>query len=154
MYGVVEQVGLRSTRVRTGDNVHIIVPNASILENQVINWTHNDPNVRVNFRVGLAYGSDTRRAKELLAQALSDHPRVHTAPRPEILFLDFGNDALIFEVRFWITMRFVMDRLRIESELRFAIDDLFREAEITIAFPQRDVHVDSVSPVEVKLVQD
>jgi small-conductance mechanosensitive channel len=152
VYGLVEQIGLRSTRVRTGDNVHIILPNSSILESQVVNWTHNDPEVRVNVTVGIAYGSPTREAERRIRQVLIDHPKVHATPEPIILFRDFGNDALIFEARFWVTMRTLMDRLRIESEVRFGIDDAFREAGITIAFPQRDVHLDTLRPLDVRVV--
>jgi len=152
VYGTVERIGLRSTRVRTGDNVHIILPNASILEGQVINWTHNDQTVRVRLNVGIAYGSPTREAERLILQALIAHPKVHATPEPLVLFMDFGNDALMFEARFWVTMRSLLDRLRIESELRYEIDDAFREAGITIAFPQRDVHLDTLKPLDVRMV--
>jgi potassium efflux system protein len=151
-YGVVERIGLRSTRVRSGDNVHIIVPNGSFLEGKVINWTHNDPTVRVRISVGVVYGSPTREVARLIHRALDEHPAVLKSPEPVVLFTEFGDNSLNFDVRFWIRMHNVMDRLRVESDLRYAIDDLFREAGIVIAFPQRDVHLDSNSPVEVRLV--
>jgi len=153
-YGVVEEIGLRSTRILSGDNVHIIVPNASFLEGKVINWTHNDERVRITLTVGVAYGSPTREVERLIHQAVSEHPRVLTDPEPIVLFTDFGDNALAFETRFWIRMRRVMDRLSIESEIRFRIDGLFREEGIVIAFPQRDVHLDSSSPLEVRVVGD
>jgi small-conductance mechanosensitive channel len=151
VYGSVERVGLRSTRVRSGDNFHIIVPNSAFLENNVINWTHTDPRVRVHITVGVVYGSPTREVERLFRVVLNEHPLVLQHPEPIVLFKDFGDNALIFEIRFWIEMRTITDRLRIESDIRFRIDDLFREAEIVIAFPQRDVHLDSASPIEVKL---
>ena len=154
VYGIVEQIGLRSTRIRTGTNIHIVVPNASILENQVVNWTLNDPNVRLVVKVGVAYGSPTRDVERLLLQALNEHPRVHAHPAPSVLFADFGDNALAFEVHFWAAIRRLMDRLTIESEVRFRIDELFREAGITIAFPQRDVHLDTLSPLAVRLVRE
>jgi small-conductance mechanosensitive channel len=153
VHGTVEQIGLRSTRIRTGDNIHIIVPNSSILENQVINWTLNDATVRVKLSVGIAYGSPTRQAEALIRQVLIDHPKIHATPDPILLFSDFGDDALIFEARFWVTVRALMDRLRIESEVRFLIDDAFREANISIAFPQRDVHMDTLRPLDVRIVE-
>lgn len=152
IYGSVEQIGLRSTRVRTGDNTHIIVPNASFLENNVINWTHTDPRVRVTISVGVVYGSPTREVERLIHAALDDHRLVLKQPEPVVLFRDFGNDALIFETRFWIEMRSILDRLKVESDVRFRIDELFRQAGIVIAFPQRDVHLDATAPIEVKLL--
>jgi small-conductance mechanosensitive channel len=151
VYGSVERIGLRSTRVRTGDNIHMIVPNASFLESKVINWTHTDPKVRITINVGVVYGSPTREVERLILKALDQQPNVLREPAPFVLFRDFGNDALIFETRFWIEMRTVMNRLQIESEVRFRIDDLFREAGIVIAFPQRDVHLDTLSPLEVRI---
>ena len=151
-YGIIEQIGLRSTRVRSGDNVHIIVPNSAFLENKVINWTHNDPNVRVWISVGVAYGSPTREVERLIRQALAEHPGVLKSPEPVVLFKDFGDNALVFDAAFWIRMRRILDRLHLESDIRFRIDDLFNEAGIVIAFPQRDVHLDSLRPVEVRLV--
>ena len=93
--------------------------------------------------------SSEQRAEALL----EEHPKILEQPEPVVLFRDFGDNALIFEVRFWIEMRSVLDRLRIESDVRFRIDELCREASIVIAFPQRDVHLDSVSPVEVRIVE-
>jgi small-conductance mechanosensitive channel len=152
IHGSVERIGLRSTRIRTGDNVHIIVPNAAFLESKVVNWTHTDPKVRVTLTVGVVYGSPTREVERLIFQSLEEHPKILKQPEPVVLFRDFGDDALIFETRFWIEMRSILDRLRIESDIRFRIDELYREAGIVIAFPQRDVHLDSVSPVEVRIV--
>lgn len=153
VYGNVERIGLRSTRVRTGDNVHIIVPNAAFLENNVINWTHTDKRVRITITVGVIYGSPTREVQRLILQALAEQSGVQRQPEPVVLFRDFGDDALIFETRFWIEMRTIMERLRMESDLRFRIDELFREAGLVIAFPQRDVHLDTAAPLEVRLVE-
>jgi len=154
VYGNVERIGLRSTRVRTGDNVHIIVPNASFLENNVVNWTHTDPRVRVNIAVGIVYGSPTREAERIIYEVLQEHPAVLDEPAPVVLFQDFGDNALIFETRFWIEMRTIMDRLRVESEVRFRIDDRYREAGIVIAFPQRDVHLDTTAPLDIRMVKE
>ncbi|HEY5656588.1 MAG TPA: mechanosensitive ion channel domain-containing protein [Myxococcota bacterium] len=152
VYGTVERIGLRSTRVRTGDNIHIIVPNASFLESNVTNWTHTDARVRITVAIGLVYGAPTREAERLVRRVLEEHEAVLRDPEPAVLFRDFGDNALIFEARFWIEMRTMMDRLKVESDIRFRIDDLFREAGIVIAFPQRDVHLDTASPLEVRVV--
>ncbi len=154
VYGNVERIGLRSTRVRTGDNVHIIVPNASFLENNVVNWTHTDRRVRVNITVGIVYGSPTREAERIIHQVLREQPAVLDKPEPVVLFQDFGDNALLFEMRFWIEMRTVMDRLRVESDVRFRIDERYREAGIVIAFPQRDVHLDTTAPLDIRMVKE
>jgi len=146
--GTVEAIGLRSTRIRTPDNFHIIVPNASFLESNVVNWTHEDPVLRLRVAVGVAYGSPVRRVEELLVAAATEHPRSLPNPTPIAVFQDFGDSALLFEVRFWIRYDEQTDRSRIKSDLRFRINELFAENGIVIAFPQIDVHFDPIGPGE------
>jgi len=146
--GTVESIGLRSTRIRTPDNFHIIVPNASFLESNVVNWTHEDPVLRLRVKVGVAYGSDTRRVKELLEQAATEHDRCRANPTPLAVFSDFGDSALLFEVRFWIRYDERTDRSMIQSDVRYRIDELFAENNIVIAFPQMDVHLDVTGPTD------
>jgi small-conductance mechanosensitive channel len=150
--GIIEQIALRSTRVRSGDTVHIIVPNPAFLENRVIDWTHNDPNVRVWINVGVAWSSPTRDVERLIRQALAEHPGVLKSPEPMVLFKDVGDNALVFDAAFRLRMRKIIYRLHVESDVQFRINDLFNEAGSVIAFPQRDVHLDSLRPVEVRLV--
>ena len=153
-YGNIERIGLRSTRVRTGENIHVIVPNSTFLETKVINWTHNDTQVRVSVTVGIAYGSPTREAEALILAAIAAAPAALERPAPVVLFTDFGDNALVFEAHFWARIRAQMERRKLESQVRFNIDDEFRKAGITIAFPQRDVHLDSLSPIEVRVVEE
>ena len=153
IFGNVERIGLRSTRVRTGDNIHVIVPNSNFLETRVINWTHNGPQVRLQVNVGVAYGSPTREVERRILQALEEHERVLDTPAPVVLFTDFGDNALQFRALFWVRVRNMMDRMKVESELRYRIDDLFREAGVVIAFPQRDVHLDVEAPLPVQLME-
>lgn len=150
-YGTIEHVGARSTRVKTGSNLEIIVPNSRFLENNVTNLTLSDERFRASVCVGVAYGSPTRKVSELLGRAVNEHPAVLPSPEPIILFKDFADNSLNFEVHFWIRMRTVMQGQKIESDVRHAIDELFDEAGITIAFPQRDVHLDATAPIEVRL---
>ena len=152
-YGNIERIGLRSTRVRTGENIHVIVPNSAFLETKVINWTHHDTQVRVAVDVGVAYGSPTREVERRILAALDGVEGVLEHPAPFVLFTEFGDNALGFQVHFWARIPALMERRKIESRLRFRIDDEFREAGITIAFPQRDVHLDSLSPIEVRMVE-
>jgi potassium efflux system protein len=153
-YGNIERIGLRSTRVRTGDNIHVIVPNSAFLENKVINWTHNDRQVRIKISVGVVYGSPTQEVARLFRQAIEEQPQVLKTPEPIVLFSEFGDNSLNFEARFWVVIRSLMGRLLIESAIRFRIDELFREAGIIIAFPQRDVHLDASAPIPVRLMTD
>jgi small-conductance mechanosensitive channel len=151
LYGTVERVGARSTRVKTGSNLEMIIPNSRFLENNVTNLTLSDERFRASVSVGVAYGSPTRTVAQLLERAVLEHPDVLHTPDPIILFKDFADNSLNFEVHFWIRMRTQMQGQRIESDVRHAIDDLLREADITIAFPQRDVHLDAARPIEVRL---
>lgn len=154
LHGVVRHIGARSTRVQTGDNVEIIVPNSTFLENNVTNWTLSDDLVRARISVGVAYGSPVRRVEELLLKAAREHEKVQSDPAPRVLFAEFGDNALAFELYFWVRIRRLFERHQVESDLRFKIDELFREADVTIAFPQRDVHLDAHRPIPVRMVQE
>jgi small-conductance mechanosensitive channel len=151
LQGNIEQIGARSTRLKTGSNLEIIVPNSKFLENNVTNWTLSDTRVRTSVSVGVDYGSPTREVARLLQQAAEENPNVLRQPEPLVLFQGFGDNTLNFEVFFWISTRTTTHRLRVESEIRFAIDDVLRAANVTIAFPQRDVHLDTSRPLEIRL---
>jgi small-conductance mechanosensitive channel len=153
-YGKVERIGGRSTRVRSGNNTHIIVPNSTFLEKEVLNWTLSDKKIRTHVDVGVAYGSPTREVAKLLTRAVREHGQILDSPAPEVLFMNFGDNALEFRIYFWIKVRQILDRLRIQSDVRYKTDHLFREAGITIAFPQRDVHFDSEKPLQVRMIGD
>jgi small-conductance mechanosensitive channel len=131
--------------------VEYIIPNSKFLDNSVTNWTLSNTEVRVCVQVGVAYGSPTDRVSKLLRQAVNELPQALAHREPIILFTDFGDNALHFAAHFWIHLRTEMDGYRAESDLRQRIDALFREAGISIAFPQRDVHLDLSQPIELKL---
>lgn len=152
LYGTVERIGTRSTLVRTGDNVDIIVPNSSFLEQNVVNWTLTAPEVRIHVNVGVAYGSDTALVEEILLRAVTEDEATLKDRDPFVLFRSFGESSLDFEVHFWIRMHRVLDRSRAESRVRFRIDRLFRESDVVISFPQRDVHLDAPDPLEVRVL--
>ncbi|MDG2382151.1 MAG: mechanosensitive ion channel [Pirellulaceae bacterium] len=151
--GVIERIGARSTRVKTGSNLEIIVPNSKFLENNVTNWTLSDTRIRTVVRVGVAYGSPVEQVCRLVRESVLDHAEVLKTPAPIILFKDFGDNALMFEAHFWIHMRTQMEGERIASDVRVTMDRLFEQANIVVAFPQRDVHVDTSAPIEVNLRQ-
>jgi small-conductance mechanosensitive channel len=134
--------------------VHVIVPNNDLLEKNVINWTLSDDLVRITVSVGVAYGSSTREVAKLIRLAVDEHGKVIPQPEPIVLFKNFGDNALIFVVHFWINMRSGMDEDKIASDIRYRIDSLFREAGIGIPFPQRDIHLNALSPLEVKILPE
>jgi small-conductance mechanosensitive channel len=151
-FGQVESIGARSTSIRTFDNFHIIVPNSAFLESNVVNWTHSDNLVRISLLVGVAYGSPTRKVEEIMLSVVRQHDKTVSPPEPVVLFEDFGDSALVFRALFWIVMNRPMEQKRVLSDLRYRLDERFREEGITIAFPQRDVHLDSVGPVAIRLL--
>ena len=153
-YGEIEEIGARCTRMRSFNNIHLLIPNSKLLENTVINWTHSDQNVRVMISVGVAYGSPVGEVLKLLKQAATEIEKIHTHPEPIVIFKDFGDNALIFETHFWLSMRNLMDRWKVESAFRERVDSLFMSSAITIAYPQRDVHLDTPKPITVRLEGD
>ena len=150
--GRVEDVGARCTRIRRDDGVDLLVPNSKLLESTVINWTLSDPRVRTSIRVGFAYGSPARRIAEILEQAAREHEHVLRDEDVDVLFSEFGDNALVFDLEFWTEMRPEFEKREVESDLRFRIEELSREAGLTMAFPQRDIHLDTSRPLEVRVV--
>ena len=139
--GKVEEIGARCTRVRTGQNIHILVPNSSFLGKNITNWTLSDQRVRAKVTVGVAYGSPVREVEKHLLEAIAGHHKILKTPEPFVIFRDFGDNALIFDLYFWISISRIMEQRIIQSDLRFQIDDLFTKANIVIAFPKRDTHL-------------
>jgi small-conductance mechanosensitive channel len=149
--GTVESIGNRSTRIRRIDGVHLLVPNSQMLERMVINWTLVDRKFRTTVRVGVTYGSPVRRVEQLLYQAAKEHQEVLAEPAPVVVFEDFGDNALVFDLFFWCEARAERELRMIRSDIRFRIDELCRENHIVIAFPQRDVHLYAQTPIEVRM---
>lgn len=147
--GVVESIGNRSTRIRRVDGVHLLVPNSQMLERVVINWTLVDRRFRTTVRVGVAYGSDVRLVEKLLYQAVGERDEALPEPKPMVVFEDFGDNALVFEVLFWCQAHAERELRMIRSDVRFHFDALCRENGVVIAFPQRDVHLYAKTPIEI-----
>jgi small-conductance mechanosensitive channel len=151
--GRVEHIGTRCTQIRTQANLNILVPNSTFLESNIINWTLSDDIVRCDVSVGVAYGSSTRETVKALERALEEHDLILKKPEPIIAFKNFGDNALVFEVFFWIRLgKGRMVRLQTESNVRFLIEKHLREAGIVVAFPQRDVHLDASKPLEMRII--
>jgi small-conductance mechanosensitive channel len=152
--GTVETIGNRSTRIRRVDGVHMLVPNSRILENTVVNWTLIDHHVRTMVRIGVVYGSPVREVERLIRQAVDEQTAVNTEPEPIVIFDDFGDNALMFDAYFWCDVEGERALREVRSDIRFRITELFHAQGIVIAFPQRDVHLDSPSGIKVHLMRD
>lgn len=140
--GIVEEINTRSTRIKRVDGVHLLIPNSKLLENTVVNWTLVDQLVRCSVKVGVAYGSPARKVADLIMQATTEQAEALTNPKPLVTFDDFGDNALMFEVTFWINSR-VEGGLRVaRSNVRFRLEELFEQEDIVVAYPQRDIHLD------------
>ncbi|UMB61378.1 mechanosensitive ion channel [Lutibacter sp. A80] len=136
--GRVEEIKLRTTRAVTIDNKVLIIPNHLYLTNSLYNWTANGKETREDISIGVAYGSDIQLVKKLLIEAANSHPSVIPVPEPLVLFMNFGDSSLDFKLIFTLNNSF--EGIIPKSDIRFKIDALFREHNISIPFPQRDVH--------------
>ncbi len=137
--GRVEDIKLRTTRAVTIDNKVLIIPNHLYLTNTLYNWTENGTITRENVEVGVAYGSDTALVKKLLLEVAEEHEDVYKHPEPLVLFTNFGDSSLDFKLIFTLNDSFQSGIPK--SDIRFAIDKKFREHNISIPFPQRDIHI-------------
>lgn len=149
--GRVIQVGNRSTMIRRIDGAHMVIPNSTLLQSNLINWTLVDPNIRNSIKVGVAYGSDVEKVRDTLLSILDSNENVLKDPEPSVIFEDFGDSALVFEVWYWAQINTIRELRGIRSDLRFEIDKRFRENDIVIAFPQRDVHLHFADDVAKQL---
>ena len=140
--GTVSKIRIRATWITSFDRKELVVPNKNFVTGELINWTLSDAVLRVEIPVGIAYGSDTDEAIEVLRHVASENRRVLGAPRSEVLFLSFGDSSLSFELRVFV--RHVSEVIPVRHELHMAIDRAFRDAGIEIAFPQRDLHLRSL----------
>ena len=139
LIGAVKHIGLRTSIVETRDNISVIVPNSKLVTENVINWSHFEDKARFTIKVGISYGSDTEKVKEILTAVAGSHRDVMTNPRPVVFFNGFGNSALDFELLFW--SKDFLNIEKIKSDIRFEIDKAFRTHGIVIPFPQRDVWI-------------
>ncbi len=139
--GKVRDIRVRSTVIETRDDVAIIVPNSQFIAEQVINDSFSGHKIRRTLKVGVAYGSDVEKVTQILNNIANEHKQVLEDPGSKVLFMDFGNSSLDFELRFWVSELWTTDAIL--SDLRYAIDREFRNENITIPFPQRDLHIKS-----------
>ena len=149
--GTVVGIGIRSSVLRQFDSTETLIPNSTLLETSVTNWTYSNRKVRFVVTVGVAYGSDTRRVVQLLTEIAERHGLVEKSPAPQVLFTNFGESSLDFELRFWVNV-ITANSGQVASDLRQMIAGTFAENGINIAFPQRDIHLDVARPLQVQLM--
>ena len=145
LVGKVREVGLRTTKIITRDDIAVILPNSQLTNQGVINWSHQHAATRFHVEVGVAYGSDTRLVERILLDCMANIVEVDKDPEPSVQFRDFGDSSLLFSANFHSSNLFRIEFTK--SELRFAIDAAFREQGITIAFPQMDVWIRNTANV-------
>ena len=148
--GTVSKIRIRATTITDWDRKELIVPNKEFITGRLVNWSLSDKVLRGILCVGVAYGSDTECVERTLHEIARDHPLVLAAPKPLVLFHAFGDNSLEFELRFYIGG--IEHRLQTQHELNMAVDKAFRQAGITIAFPQRDTHLETREPLEIRIV--
>ncbi len=144
--GIVKRIQVRATEIETFQRTSVIVPNSAFLQEPVINRTHKDSFGRIEVPVGVAYGTDTAKVEQLLLDVAKENPKIASWPEPFVLFQNFGDSSLDFELRCYCPN--VFDTFRAGSELRFAIDRIFRREGIGIPFPQHDVHLKDIDRLE------
>ena len=149
--GRVEYIGPRSTRIKTMSNTHMVVPNSTFLEKNVLNWTLSDDIVRLKVSVGVAYGTDSRLVEATLLESLKGIDKILKYPEPIVFFKDFADSSLVFDTHIWVKMYDPLQRFKLESEVRHSINAIFAEKNIVISFPQRDIHLHAEKPVQVQI---
>lgn len=145
--GDVEEINIRSTTIRSVDNISIIVPNSDFISTNVVNWSHGDNRVRLNISVGVSYNSDLDTVLRTLREAALENKEVLKTPQPEVHLKNFGDSSWDMELRIWIGNP---KRYRyVRSDINCAIVRKFRENNIEIPFPQRDLHVRTPLPLPI-----
>ena len=139
--GTVTRIRIRATSITDWDKKELVVPNKEFVTGRLVNWTLTDPVLRVVIPVGIAYGSDTEKAREVMLEVAKANPNVLHDPPPSVIFMAFGASSLDFTLRAYTK---IDTMLSVRDELNMAVDKAFREAGIEIAFPQQDIHIRSV----------
>lgn len=139
LLGIVREIGIRTSKVETRDQIHIIVPNSKFIVNKVINWSHGRKLTRLRVEVAVSYGTDEEKVKEVLLQCAVNEKEVEDSPKPSVRLAEFEDSGIRFEILYYT--RNIINIGRTKSNIRFNIYKAFRENNITIPFPQRDVYI-------------
>jgi len=152
--GRVMDIGVRSSHIRDGNGIETLIPNSTFIEQNVTNWTLSNQAVRIVVKIGIAYGSPVREVTDLLLEVADRHGVVEDDPKPLVQFEDFGSDALLFGLYVWVELKPDVSWTVVASDLRYMIYRTMSEHGIVIAFPQRDIHIDTSRPLEVRVFKD
>ena len=136
--GTVKQISVRATHLETFNKQTAIIPNSAIITGAVLNWTHDNRHGRLTVPIEVAYGTNPRLVEEILLSIAAENLNILSEPKPMVIFRNFGESALQFELRAFITEKF---SLTVKSEINFEISRIFQEKSISIPFPQRDVNI-------------
>jgi small-conductance mechanosensitive channel len=147
LLGEVQKIGTRASTIRTYEGAEVIVPNATLITDKLINWTLSEQRRRVDIKVGVAYGTDTQRVMDILRLATAGHRQIFAEPEPVVLFTGFGESSLDFELRVWTDFQ---DHVVVRSDLNMAVNQALAKAGIEIPFPQRDLHIRSAVAAPVQ----
>jgi small-conductance mechanosensitive channel len=137
-FGKIVAIGIRTSTLRTLDNIDVIIPNSHLISNELINWSYTDNIVRIHIPVGVSYSSDANQVKETLLEIAHKYPYVRSNPEPEARFIGFGDSSINFELLAWVDITQIKIP-KVKSEINYMIWDTFKERGIQIPFPQRDV---------------
>jgi len=137
--GRVVEIGLRTSKIETRDNIIMIVPNSKFVTDIVINWSHMEKRTRFHINVGVAYGSDVEKVTRILLECAERHKKISHTTKPFVRFKDFGDSSLDFQLFFWTTETFQVESIK--SEIRYEINASFKQQGVQIPFPQRDIHI-------------
>lgn len=147
--GEVRSIGFRSSTIRDGNGMEMHIPNSNLLERNLSNWTYSNRTRRFFLKVGVAYGSPVKQVRDLLSEAAVQHGLVLKDPEPLVLLEDFGDNALIFTLYYWVAFAPGVNPALVGSDLRFMIEKSLGDERISLSYPQRDVHLDTARPIEI-----
>jgi len=140
--GMVTDIFLRATKVRTRDNIEYLIPNSDLISKTIVNYSLSSPMIRIDLPVGVSYNTDPKKVKEILIRVAQEEPLVEKFKKPAVRFVEYGDNSINFELLFWINVRNT-PRKKVRSRLYFSLFEEFKAAGIEIPFPQRDIHIRS-----------
>jgi small-conductance mechanosensitive channel len=152
--GRVIDIGMRSSQIRDGNGIETVIPNSTFVETNVTNWTLSSKSVRIVIKIGVDYAAPVNELTDLLIEIAHRHGMVQDKPPPQVMFEDFGSDALLFGLYVWVELNNDLDWRVVASDLRYMINKTLAAHNIVIAYPQRDIHLDTRRPLEVKVIAD
>jgi small-conductance mechanosensitive channel len=152
--GRVTDIGVRSSHIIDSNGIETLIPNSTFIEQNVTSWTLSSKSVRIVINIGIAYGSPLKEVSRLLLEIANRHGMVLKEPAPQVLFEDFASDSLLFGLYVWVEINPDVSWKTIASDLRYMINKTLAEHDIVIAFPQRDIHLNSSRPLEVRVLAD